>query len=78
MRMNLKESEVAKTVYAVVTDTLLTAELEPVGYRCVVKTLWSNKKDAEEYARENGLRVVPWGILRKVRKTNGENEYPKG
>ena len=58
----LEECEIAETVYAVVED-----KPKPSGEMCIVKTLWTNEQDAETYAKENGARVVQWGVLRKKR-----------
>ena len=58
--MKKEETEITKVVYAVVEDTLTQ--------RCVVKTLWNNKKDAKRYAKQNKLRVVEWGVLRKLKE----------
>ena len=52
-----KDIEVVRTVHAVVEDTITD--------RCIVKTLWAYQSEAQEYADEEGLRVVEWAILKK-------------
>ena len=51
--------EVAQTVYAIVEDKF------PLEC-CIVRSLWTNKRDAEKNAKPDE-RVVRWGVLRQKR-----------
>ena len=55
--MDIKNTEIVRNVYAVVENT--------VTEKCIVKTLWVYRRDAEEYADEYGGRVVSWAVLEK-------------
>jgi hypothetical protein len=53
----IEKAKVAYIVYAVVEDS------PPPYMHCIVKTLWTNRADAEKYADASDMRVVNWAVL---------------